>query len=155
MLAAFGGSAGAITVGRAITDRPELFAAAVIQVGALNAIRAETSTNTLSVAEFGSVTDSPEFNYLMDMDVYHHIKKGVKYPSTLFTCALNDARVAAWEPSKTVAKMQHYGTGQNIALIRISNEGHFGSSDFIKETSDIYAFLLWQLSDKKFKYHQH
>jgi prolyl oligopeptidase len=153
-LAAFGGSAGAITIGRAITDRPQLFKAAVIQVGTLNAIRSEVSMNTLSVAEFGSVTDSLEFNYLMDMDVYHHIKKDVRYPSILFTCALNDARVAAWEPSKTVAKLQKYGTGKNIALIRISDEGHFGDSDFINETSDIYAFLLWQLGDQHFKYQQ-
>jgi prolyl oligopeptidase len=153
-LAAFGGSAGAITVGRALTDRPELFKAAVIQVGALNAIRAETSMNTLSVAEFGTVTDSAEFNYLMDMDVYHHLKKGVQYPSILFTCALNDARVAAWEPSKVVAKMQRYGTGNNVTLLRVSDEGHFGDNDFIKETSDIYAFLLWQLGHPEFKYQQ-
>ena len=151
-LAAFGASAGGITVGRAITERPDLFKAAVIQVGALNALRSETSANTLTVTEFGTATDSSEFQYLYDMDVYHHITKGVRYPSALFTCAMNDARVQSWEPAKVVAKMQRYGTGNNIALLRVSDQGHFSEKDFVDQTAEIYSFLLWQLSHPDFKY---
>ena len=151
-LAAFGASAGGITVGRAITESPKLFKAAVIQVGALNSIRAETSMNTLLVSEFGTVSDSVEFQYLLDMDVYHHVKKEVRYPSVLFTGAMNDARVASWEPAKVVARMQQYGTGDNIALLRVSEQGHFSEMDFINQTAEIYAFLLWQLDHPGFKY---
>ena len=151
-LAAFGASAGGITVGRAITERPEIFKAAVIQVGALNALRAEESANTLAVTEFGTATDSLEFEYLYDMDVYHHITKGVRYPSILLTCAMNDARVESWEPAKVAAKMQLYGTGNNIALLRISEQGHFSENDFVDQTAEIYSFLLWQLGHPDFEY---
>jgi prolyl oligopeptidase len=151
-LAALGASAGGITVGRAITERPDIFKAAVIQVGALNALRAEKSANTLTVTEFGTTTDSIEFEYLYSMDVYHHITKGVQYPSVLLTCAMNDARVESWEPAKVAAKMQLYGTGNNIALLRISEQGHFSEKDFVDQTAEIYSFLLWQLGHPDFKY---
>lgn len=151
-LAAFGASAGGITVGRATTERPDIFKAAVIQVGALNALRAEKSANTLTVSEFGTTTDSIEFEYLYDMDVYHHIAKGVRYPSVLLTCAMNDARVESWEPAKVAAKMQLYGTGNNIALLRISEQGHFSENDFVGQAAEIYSFLFWQLGHPDFKY---
>jgi prolyl oligopeptidase len=151
-LAAYGISAGGIAVGRAITERPELFKAAVIQVGGVNAMRSESSLNTLTVAEFGTVKDSLESRYLYEMDVYHHIKKSVKYPSALFTAGMNDARVALWEPAKVVAKMQQYGANENVVLFRIGDEGHFGDANFINEVSDIYSFVLWQLGHPEFAY---
>jgi prolyl oligopeptidase len=140
-LAVTGTSAGGITAGRAITERPELFKAAVIFVGDLNAIRMENTFNNTSVTEFGTVKDSLEFQYLYDMDTYHHIREGVSYPSVLFTAGLNDSRVAPWEPAKAVARMQQVSKGDKIILFRIEDRGHF---DYPSD-ADVYSFLFWQL----------
>ena len=147
-LALFGGSAGGITLGMAITERPDLFKAAVIYVGLLNAIRIENSFNTANITEFGTTKDSVEFQYLMNMDVYHHIREKVTYPSILFTASLNDSRVAHWLPAKAVASMQQVGKNDNIILFRIDDGGHFS----YPSGADIYSFLLWQLGHGDFKF---
>jgi prolyl oligopeptidase len=146
-LAVTGASAGGITIGRAITERPDLFKAAVIYVSDMNAIRMENTFNNSSVTEFGTVKDSLEFQYLYNMDTYHHIFKGINYPSILFTASLNDARVAPWEPAKAVAKMQEVSQGDNIVLFRIEDKGHF---DYPSD-ADVYSFLFWQLGHPNFK----
>lgn len=149
-LAAKGVSAGGITAGRAITERPDLYKAAIIDVGKLNTLRSENTSNSLNVSEYGTVKDSLEFNYLLEMDVYHHIKENVKYPSILFTAGLKDARVDWWQPGKAVAKFQEVSQGKdNIILFKISDEGHFGVSDRIKAATEEYSFLLWQLTQTK------
>jgi prolyl oligopeptidase len=150
-LTARGTSAGGITVGRAITERPELFKAAILEVSPLNIIRSEKSRNTLSVAEFGSPKDSTDFENLYNMDVYHHIKKGVIYPSLLITAGLNDARVDWWKVAKGAARFQEVSQGKNnVVLFRISGFGHTGGPDFTKTEADCYSFLLWQLNHPKF-----
>jgi prolyl oligopeptidase len=153
-LAAQGGSAGGITIGRAITERPDLFKAAVIQVGFLNTMRHEFSSNNVSTSEFGSVYDSVEIRYLYEMDTYHHIQEGIKYPAILFTTGMNDPRVAPWDPGKVVAKMQALKNNSNPVLFRISGEGHLGDADSETQTSDIYTFLFWQLGNPEFKLEQ-
>jgi prolyl oligopeptidase len=145
-LALIGSSAGAITIGRAITERPDLFKAAVIYVGACNTLRIENTKST-SVTEYGTVKDSIEFQYLYNMDVYHHIQEGVKYPSILFTAGKNDSRVAPWQPSKVVAKMQLANKGDNVVLLRLEDKGHY---DY-PSNDDIYSFLFWQLGHPDFK----
>ncbi|MES1181702.1 MAG: prolyl oligopeptidase family serine peptidase, partial [Flavobacterium sp.] len=150
-LAAVGTSAGGITIGRAFTEKPNLFKTAVIRVGALNALRSENSKNTFTVTEFGTSKDSLEFQYLLEMDVYHHLKDGVKYPSVYFTAGLNDHRVAAWEPVKVVAKMQKLDKN-NIVLFKVTDQGHFSAGDPATNLGETYAFLFWQLGHPDFKY---
>ena len=148
-LAAKGESAGGITIGRAITDKPNLFKVAILNVGALNTFRIENTNNTFSVSEFGTVKDSLEFKYLYEMDVYQHIKEGVLYPTLLVTAGLNDARVDWWQPAKAVAQFQKYATqNNNIILFNVNTSGHFGEPNIAKEDADIYSFLLWQLHHK-------
>jgi prolyl oligopeptidase len=145
-LAAKGVSAGGITAGKAITERPELFKAAILDVSPLNSLRSENTSNSLSVSEYGTVKDSLEFRYILDMDVYHHIKDKIKYPSLLITAGLRDARVDWWQPAKAVARFQEVSEDNgNIVLFKISDEGHFGVSDLIRAATDEYSFLLWQL----------
>jgi prolyl oligopeptidase len=151
-LAAYGVSAGGITVGRSIMEKPGLFQAAIIQVGSLNTLRHEFSNNTGSATEFGSVKDSLEFQYLYEMDTYSHIKDKVKYPALLLTTGLNDQRVAPWEPGKVTARIQMNNQANNIILLRVGKEGHAGSSDIVSETTDIYSFLLWQLGEPGYRY---
>lgn len=145
-LAAKGVSAGGITAGRAITERPELFRAAIIDVGKLNSLRSENASNSLSVSEYGTVNDSVEFKNILEMDVYHHIKDNTSYPSLLITAALKDARVDWWQPGKAVARFQEVSEGkENVVLFKITHNGHFGTADKLKDALDEYSFLLWQL----------
>jgi prolyl oligopeptidase len=147
-LALTGASAGAIAVGRAITERPDLCKAAVIYNGIINPLRMETSFNNTSITEFGTVKDSLEFHYLLDMDTYHHIFEEINYPSVLFTASYNDSRVAPWLSAKGVAKMQQNCKTENIILYRIEDNGHFG----YPSDADVYSFLFWQLNHPNFKY---
>jgi prolyl oligopeptidase len=146
-LAITGASAGGITVGRAIIDRPDLFKAAVIYVGCFNTLRAETSHINSIVREFGTVKDSLESQYLYIMDAYQNTKDGVKYPSILFTAGMNDGRVDPWQPAKEAARMQQLNKGDNIVLLRIEDKGHF---DYPSD-ADVYSFLFWQLGHPDFK----
>ena len=68
-----------------MTERPDLFAVAIPQVGMLNPLRFEETPNggPGNVAEFGTVKDSTECMALIEMDAYLHVKKGEKYPATL------------------------------------------------------------------------
>lgn len=104
-LAIIGKSAGAVTIGRALTERPDLFKAAVIYVGTFNPLRMENSTNKSTISEFGTVKDSMESEYLLNMDPYLHLKNNTKYPSVLFTGGINDIRVPFWQPAKGAARM--------------------------------------------------
>jgi prolyl oligopeptidase len=146
-LALVGASAGAITVGRAIIERPELFKASVIYSGTLNALRMENSINRNSVTEFGTVKDSIEFGYLYNMDVYQNLHENINYPSILFATGINDSRVSPWEVTKTAAKMQHLSKGENLILLNFGNMGHFN----YPTSQDIYSFLFWQLGHPDFK----
>jgi prolyl oligopeptidase len=151
-----GGSAGGILIGRAITERPDLFKAAVIDVGVLNTIRFELTPNGQNnVKEFGSVQTEKEFNALLEMDAYHHIKKGVNYPATLITTGMNDARVIAWIPAKFAAKLKANTLGKNPVLLGVDfNGGHIGNdakNSIFSSMADEFAFFYWQLGDKRYQ----
>ncbi|PKV52034.1 oligopeptidase B [Aquimarina sp. MAR_2010_214] len=144
-----GGSAGGITVGRAMTERPDLFAAVIINVGKMNTIRSEVGFNGENNAkEFGTIKDSEEFKWLLEMDSYHHIKKGEAYPGTLIITGMNDSRVAPWHSAKFAAKLQKYNSSQNPILLDVKFESGHGSNDSKKEryegVADILSFAFWQ-----------
>jgi prolyl oligopeptidase len=147
-LSALGSSAGGITIGRAITERPELFRAAVIQVGAMNPLRHEFTNNTSNKPEYGTISDSLEFIYLHEMDPYHHIDQGISYPAMLFTAGMNDARLPVWQIGKMVAGLQNLPNQRRPVLLRLDYEGgHFGggSSQMNSLWTDVFSFLTWQL----------
>ena len=149
-LAAQGGSAGGILVGRAITERPDLFAAGIINVGCTDLLRAETTTNGVpNIQEFGSVVTRPGFKALLAMSPYHHIKDGTKYPAVLLTHGLNDPRVDAWMSAKMTARLQAATASKKPVFFRVDYQaGHgIGSTRAQRqeETADTWAFLMWQL----------
>lgn len=155
-LAIYGGSAGGIMVGRAITERPDLFAAAIPQVGALNPLRSETTPNGIpNIPEFGSYKTKPGFQALYAMDSYLHVKDGVAYPATLLTAGMNDPRVEPWESMKMAARLQAASTSGKPILLRLEYEaGHgIGSTRAQRdaETADVYSFALWQLGQPGFQ----
>ncbi|SDQ29261.1 prolyl oligopeptidase [Chryseobacterium soldanellicola] len=147
-VAIWGASAGGITVGRAMTERPDLFKAVIAEVGSLNMLRDEATMNS-QPKEFGSVKDPKEFKALLEMDAYHHIKKGVKYPATFITGGINDQRVVAWEPVKFAAKLMADDGSANPILLKIDFEGGHGANVPVAQRyaglGDIFAFALWQL----------
>jgi prolyl oligopeptidase len=143
-----GGSAGGITVGRAITERPDLFAGAIDLVPASNTLRDEFSPNgPPNIPEFGSITTESGFNNLYAMDTLRHVKTGTQYPALLVTTGLNDPRVSPWEPAQTAAAFQASGSSRPV-LLRIDEEaGHgIGSTKAQTDalTADWIAFVLWQ-----------
>jgi len=150
-MAPMGGSAGGILVGRTITERPDLFGAAVMQVGMLDAIRAETTTNGVpNIKEFGSVTDEEGFKGLLAMSSYHHVRDDVTYPATLLTHGYNDNRVNVWMSGKMAARLQAANgeDGAPVLLRVVFDAGHgIGSTrdQVLLEVADTYSFLFSQL----------
>ncbi|MEM6721841.1 MAG: prolyl oligopeptidase family serine peptidase [Bacteroidota bacterium] len=153
--AVWGGSAGGITIGRAVTERPDLYAAVIIRVGLLNTLRSEIAPNGQNnIKEFGTVKDSLEFKALLAMDSYQHIKKDVAYPAVFLTSGINDSRVAAWQPAKFAAHLQASTSSDNPILLSVNfSEGHgFDRTQKSKreELADILSFALWQTGNEKF-----
>jgi prolyl oligopeptidase len=151
-----GGSAGGIFVGRAITDRPELFGAAVDQVPVSDLMRAEFSANGVpNIPEFGTVKTEDGFKGLFAMSSYHWVKDGVKYPAVLLTTGFNDPRVDAWEAGKMAARLMAATTGGRPILLRINfDEGHgMGATkkSQYEERADTFAFLFWQAGVKGYQ----
>jgi hypothetical protein len=103
-LAIWGGSAGGILVGRAMTERPDLFAVVLPQGGALDMVRAEVTPNGVpNIPEFGTRTTEAGFRALLAMSTYHQIRDGVKYPAVL-THGVNDPRRGV-DNTKTAARL--------------------------------------------------
>jgi prolyl oligopeptidase len=151
-----GGSAGGILVGRALTERPDLFAAVISLVGASNTLRAEFSPNgPPNIPEFGSVKSQPGFEDLYTMDSYHHVRDGVNYPAVMLTTGFNDPRVIPWEPAKMTARLQAATSSRRSILLRVDYEaGHgIGSTKTQNQEllADMYSFLLWQTGDPAFQ----
>jgi prolyl oligopeptidase len=143
-----GGSAGGITMGRSLTERPDLFAGVLDLVPSANTLRAEfTAGGPANIPEFGSITTAEGVSNLYEMDTIQHIKKGTQYPAVMVTTGLNDPRVAPWEPAKLAAALQASGTAKPV-LLRIDEEaGHgIGSTKTQGDElgADVIAFVFWR-----------
>ena len=148
-----GGSAGGIFVGRAVTEAPELFSAAIFNVGLLDTVRAEESANGITnISEFGTVRNADEFKALLEMSTYHAIRDSIAYPGVLLVHGMNDPRVDVWQSGKTAARLQAAQVGTpNVrpTLLRLDMQaGHgIGSTQQQRQSmaADIQSFLLWQM----------
>ena len=154
-LSIMGGSAGGIFVGRAITERPDLFGAAVAQVPVSDVVRGEFSANGVpNIPEFGTVKTEEGFKALYAMSPYHWVKDGVKYPAVLLTTGINDPRVDAYQAAKMAARLQAASTSGKPVLMRIDYEaGHgFGTTkkQAYAERADTFAFLFREAGVKPF-----
>lgn len=152
----WGASAGGILVGRAITERPDLFGAAIVESGVLNPLRVEKSGNGgTSIKEYGDPKDPNEFKGVLEMDAYQHIKKGIQYPAMLICAGINDPRVAPWQSSKFSAKALASNKSDKPILLNIDYEGgHGGDITVLKRytsLSEIFAFAFWQLGHPKYQ----
>ncbi|TSE03809.1 prolyl oligopeptidase family serine peptidase [Aquimarina algiphila] len=146
---AFGTSAAGITIGRAITERPDLFEVALMSVPSINLVRSEIQPNgPNSIKEFGTVEIKEEFEALYEMDAYHHIEKNIDYPAILISTGMNDGAVVPWDPAKFVAKMQATNPNGKPTLFSVdfnANHGGDGTMDYYyKNMADAFSFALWQ-----------
>lgn len=150
-----GTSAGGILIGRAITERPDLFAAAISNVSCSNALRMENSPNgPVNMPEFGTVKDSTECMALYEMDALHHVKEGEKYPAVLCVGGWNDPRVIAWQPGKLAAALQNASTsGKPVLMLVNYDNGHFTEDKQVtfRNFANQYAFALWQAGHPDFQ----
>jgi prolyl oligopeptidase len=154
-LAGTGTSAGGILITRSITERPDLFAAAVCNVGCANVMRQEFGANgPANTPEFGTVKDSVECKALFEMDGLQHVVKGTKYPAILGVGGYNDPRVMVWQPGKFVAAAQKASTSGRPVLLKINyDNGHFTQDRDVTYANfaDQYAFMMWQCGHPLFQ----
>jgi prolyl oligopeptidase len=155
-LAGDGASAGGILIGRAITERPDLFGAAHIGVGILDALRTETTGNgETNIPEFGSTKTEEGFKALYEMSSLHHVKDRTPYPAVLLTTGVNDPRVDPWEPAKMAARLQAATASGKPVLLRVDYGGGHGGGSGEEESrqfmADSWSFLLWQFGVPEFQ----
>jgi prolyl oligopeptidase len=148
-LAGEGTSAGGITIGGAITQRPDLLAAALIRVGDSDSLRSELmESGPANIPEFGTVKEADGFKALYAMDAYQHVKPNTPYPAVLLTTGMNDPRVAPWQAAKMAARLQASTTSGKPVLLRVDYDAGHGlgstKSQRDEELADELAFLLWQ-----------
>ena len=155
-LAITGGSAGGILIGRAMTERPNLFATAVPRAASLNIIRLEQMFGgPANTKEFGSIQNHEECRALLEMDAYLHIADSVDYPAALVITGINDPRVNPWIPAKFAARLQAVARSSEPILFRVDYaDGHGFASSKSKQAelwTDIYSFALWQTGHPDFQ----
>jgi prolyl oligopeptidase len=145
-IAIVGGSNGGLLIGAALTQRPDLFGAAVAEVGVLDMLRFQKFTIGWAwQSDYGS-SDTPEgFQYLIKYSPLQNVKEGTCYPPTLVTTGDHDDRVVPGHSFKFAATLQAAQGCANPVLIRIETKAGHGSgkpiSKIIEEQSDILAFM--------------
>jgi prolyl oligopeptidase len=126
-LAGQGTSAGGILIGGAVVRRPDLFGAAVIRVGMVNALRFEQiPIGPFNTSEFGTVKTKEGFDMLWNIDAYHGIVKGKPYPAVLLTTGITDPRVSTWQMAKMSARLQSSTSSDKPVLQRIDFDSVHG-----------------------------
>ena len=155
-VAGIAGSMGGILIGRAITDRPDLFVAANVAVGIVNPVRilqAENGAN--QKVELGDPETEAGFKAIYEMDPFHHLRSGTAYPATILTIGLNDKRVAPWMTGKMAARLQATSTSGRPVIVRIdADAGHgIGSTrdQAFAQRADVYSFFLAASGDPAFQ----
>jgi prolyl oligopeptidase len=149
-LAAWAESAGGIAVGGAMVQRPDLFGAIVLNAPVLDAVR-NVVAHPENIPEYGSLENADEFRTLLQVSPYHHISDGVRYPATLICIGTNDARVAIWQSTKFVARLQAASTSGQPVLLRVSRRsGHGGATidEANARVADQYAFMFAMLGSR-------
>jgi len=149
-LAASGGSNGGLLVGAAITQRPDLFGAALPAVGVMDMLRFQKFTIGWAwTSDYGSSDDPEDFRALYAYSPLHNLKPGTKYPATLVTTADHDDRVYPAHSFKFAAALQAAQKGEAPVLIRIETKAGHGAgkptAKIIEEAADRLAFLVANL----------
>ncbi|MEM8780012.1 MAG: prolyl oligopeptidase family serine peptidase, partial [Cyanobacteria bacterium P01_G01_bin.49] len=146
-LAIGGGSNGGLLVGACITQKPDLFAAALPAVGVMDMLRFHQFTIGWAwCAEYGSSENEEDFKTLYAYSPLHNLKPGTTYPATMITTADHDDRVVPAHSFKFAAALQNDHVGENPVLIRIETKAGHGAgkptTKIIEEIADKWVFLV-------------
>src|SRR6185503_7237619 len=149
-LAVAGGSNGGLLMGAALTQRPELFRAVLIQVPLLDMLRYHRFLIArLWIPEYGSAEDAEQFRWLRAYSPYHHVQEGVAYPSVLLATAESDTRVDPMHARKMAARLQAATSAQRPVLLRLeARAGHGAGKPLTKvhqELTDSWTFVFFEL----------
>ncbi len=152
-LAIGGGSNGGLLVGACMTQRPELFGAAMPQVGVMDMLRFHKFTIGWAwVSDYGSADDAEAFRYLYAYSPLHNLKPGTRYPATLVTTGDHDDRVVPGHSFKFAAALQAAQGGPAPTLIRVDTRAGHGAgkptAKLLDEQTDRWAFLVKTLNMK-------
>jgi prolyl oligopeptidase len=153
-LAISGRSNGGLLVGATITQRPDLFRAAICGVPLLDMVRYHMfRIAKLWIPEYGSSEEAEQFRWLYAYSPYHHVKKGADYPATLIFTAVSDTRVDPLHARKMTAALQAATSGKKgpILLRLESQAGHGAGKPLAKvlaQYTDEMSFLFQQLGMK-------
>ncbi len=146
-LVIYGGSAGGIVIGRSMTERPDLYAAVISEVGMVNAVRFSAMPSGLNHAkEFGYIDIMEDCKDLIEMDAYLHLQDNVSYPPFLGIVGMNDLRVSPWQTGKFVAKLQQNKMSDNPVIMMVDfDEGHYFNSTKTKsmeKLAGVFSFAF-------------
>lgn len=146
-LAIGGGSNGGLLVGACLSQRPDLFGAALPAVGVMDMLRFHKFTIGWAwTSDYGSSENAEEFKALYAYSPLHHLKRGTKYPATMITTADHDDRVVPAHSFKFAAALQAAQAGKAPVLIRIETKAGHGAgkptTKIIEEAADKWAFLV-------------
>ncbi len=149
-LAAAGGSNGGLLMGAALTQRPELFRAVLIQVPLLDMLRYHRFLIArLWIPEYGSADDAEQFRWLRAYSPYHHVRSGVAYPAVLLATAESDTRVDPMHARKMAARLQAATSAERPVLLRLeARAGHGAGKPLSKvqqELTDSWTFVFFEL----------
>ncbi|MFN7544288.1 MAG: prolyl oligopeptidase family serine peptidase [Acidobacteriota bacterium] len=148
-LALTGTSNGGLLVGAVINQRPDLFRAALPNVGVMDMLRFHKFTAGAGwIGDYGSADNSAEFRALFAYSPLHNIRAGQRYPSVMVTTADHDDRVVPAHSFKYAATLQEKAAKERPALIRIETMSGHGASNLSKSielTRDMYSFLMKEL----------
>lgn len=140
-----GESNGGLLVGAVLTQRPELFAAAVCSAPLLDMVRYERSgLGPAWTGEYGSVADPDQFHWLLAYSPYHRVRAAVDYPAVLFTVFGGDSRVDPLHARKMCAALQRASAGDRPILLRHEGDVGHGAravSRSVRLAGDMLAFL--------------
>ena len=147
-----GGSNGGLLVGAVMTQRPDLFAVAIAEVGVLDMLRYDLFTGGSAWAvEYGSAQKADQFPYLIRYSPLHNIKPGTCYPATLVVTADHDDRVVPSHSYKFTAALQAAQACAKPVLIRVETQASHGYSPTdkqIAERADVLSFAASQVGIK-------
>lgn len=151
-LAIMGGSNGGLLIGACITQRPDLYGAAVCQVPVIDMLRYHKFTvGRYWVTDFGNAeANAEDFDFMMKYSPLHNVHEGTSYPPTIITTADTDDRVVPLHAKKFAATLQAAQQGENPILLRVEkNAGHGMGKPTVKiieEQTDVYSFLFKTLN---------
>jgi len=147
---AWGESCGGTTVGRAVLERPDLFGAGILVVGALDPTRPSDASWRRSIFDLGDPDTGEGMRRIRNLSPYHAILPGGAVPALLLLNGANDYTIPLWQGAKFVARVRAEAAGGRPTLLRVNWTGGHNISAGLgdgpaEELADTFAFLLWQL----------